>query len=394
MNTTAISRRRLLKSIALAVASAPLSNLAQLAGPALVKRTVKSPQGTYFTYPHSNAFLPNGACVLGLPTSGPNNPGLDYVAFDFRNGEASRIAHVRDARLYFAVDAKGTLAATRKNSVYILDATGKDSSPPRQVFGDPDWVFHSDCDISADGARLAITRNQQSGAKLHRVDIVDVASGRNETVAEREWLMDHAHFSPFDPEWLVFCCAEPKRYSRLWLWHRREAPQTRRVFNQTLADGKVYDIGHERAMFNKRSMLVVAYGSNSNARPCGLFEVGFDGSVKLVSESNRDFHCNISRDGRWAVVSLQGQHEFLRERISTTWLSEGPGWGTSDIMIVNMVRGTRQFLYRSSNAASGQPYEAQPTISPDGKWVLVKDARDRCVVGLEIDQDKLNNFLN
>ena len=106
------------------------------------------------------------------------------------------------------------------------------------------------------------------------------------------------------------------------------------LFKQVQSDGKVFNIGHERAMFNERTVLVIAFGSNSSARPCGLYAVGFDGEVRLVSESMRDLHCNVSQDGSWAAVSLQGTHETLMQRISRDWLTEGPGYGFSEVMIV------------------------------------------------------------
>ena len=210
---------------------------------------------------------------------------------------------------------------------------------------------------------------------------------------ETDWLIDHAHFSPFDRAWVVFANAQPNNYRRLWVWNRKQAPQGRMLFKQVQSDGKVFNIGHERAMFNERTVLVIAFGSNSTARPCGLYAVGFDGEMRLVSESMRDLHCNVSQDGLWAVVSLQGTHETLMQRISRNWLTEGPGYGFSDVMIVNLSTGARQFLYRATNAAQGQPYEVQPTISPDGKWVLLKDAREKRVLGIEIDQAALAAFL-
>lgn len=295
--------------------------------------------------------------------------------------------------MYFALDKKGMLVFTRKHGVYMLDA-GRSDSEPRPMHQDPPWVFHSDCDISADGRQVLVTTSLADGQPpRHRVVMVDVSSGQAETLFEADWLIDHAHFSPFDPNWIAFASAESKRYQRLWVWHRVQAPEGRHLFRQRLSDGSVYDVGHERAMFDRPALLAIAYGSNSSARPCGLFEVGFDGSSRLVSASNRDLHCNASRDGRWAVVSLQGTSENLMERIAPGWLDTPEGYGPSDVMVVNMRSGARQFLYRAYNSAMGQPYEVQPAISPDGRWVMVKDARERCVLALEMDTTRLAAFL-
>jgi hypothetical protein len=359
----------------------------------LVKRVVRSPENTYYTYPHSNGFLPNGACVLASPTDGLGNPSLDYLSFDFNTGNSVLIAHLRDPRMYYAIDRKGMMAVPRTHGVFLIDTTRK-GDPPRSLFYDESLRAHADCDISADGKTLLLSVTRVDASDVHRADQIDVATGRSETIMETDWIIDHVHFSPFDPSWIALSDAEPKKYMRLWVWNGQQAPAGRQLFKQVKPDGKVFDIGHERAMFNRRSMLVVAYGSNSNARPCGLYEVEFDGAVRLVSESMRDLHCNVSRDGRWAAVSLQGTHEDLMQRIGMDWLDQGPGYGFSDVMVVNMATGVRQFLYRGTNSAKGQPYEVQPTISPDGKWVLLKDARERRVLGIEIDQAKLTAFLS
>ena len=108
------------------------SSLAEPSSP-LVKRVVRSPENTYYTYPHSNGFLPNGACVLASPTSGPENPGLDYLSFDFNNGNSWLIAHVRDPRMYYAIGRNGMMAVPRRNGMYLIDTTRKNDRP-RSLF--------------------------------------------------------------------------------------------------------------------------------------------------------------------------------------------------------------------------------------------------------------------
>jgi Tol biopolymer transport system component len=277
--------------------------------------------------------------------------------------------------------------------MYLIDATRKEARA-RSLFSDAEWRLHADCDISADGSKVLVTLSAEHAPDRHRLSVVDVATGKIETIVELDWLIDHAHFSPFDESWIVFANAEPRNYDRLWVWNQAQAPRGKTLFRQQRSDGKVFTIGHERAMFTERAALVIAFGSNSTARPCGLYEAAFDGKVRLVSESMRDFHCNVSQDGRWAVVSLQGMHDALMQRVSRNWLTEGgPGYGFSDVMIVNLQNGARQFLYRATNATQGQPYEVQPAISPDGKWVLLKDAREKRVLCIEIDHDALAAFL-
>jgi hypothetical protein len=62
-------------------------------------------------------------------------------------------------------------------------------------------------------------------------------------------------------------------------------------------------------------------------------------------------------------------------------------------MVVNVATGERQFLYRCYNAKDSQPYEVQPSISPDGRWVLMKDGRTRRVIAVELDEHRMQAFL-
>jgi hypothetical protein len=337
--------------------------------------------------------LPDGRSVLASTASEPGDRTLDFLSFDMTTGESSPITSLRDPRGYYAIDGKGVAAVPLQHSVVLVDML-RENDDPEPLFEDPKWTVHGTCDIAPDGTKVLITlRRNDPLPPIHRCSLIDVSTGQVETIMEAEWMIDHAHFSPFDTSWIVMANGEPERLARIWVWNRESAPGGRNVFTQEQPDGKVFGIGHERAMFNKRAVLVVAYGSNSSARPCGLYEVGFDGAVRLVSESMRDLHCNVSRDGRWGVVSLQGTHDALMERVSSDWLDQPFGYGWSDVMIVNLATGARQFLCRGTNSAKGQPYEVQPAISPDGKWVLLKDGNEQCVFCVEVEQSKLEAFL-
>ena len=176
------------------------------------------------------------------------------------------------------------------------------------------------------------------------------------------------------------------------------------LFDQSAA-ARPLILTHERALFDRPAMLVVAAGASFGI-PRGLYEVSLaNGEARLVSDSNRDLHCNASKDGTWFAVSLQGPADLedhpgrldLCARpggtVDPAWLGSTKGYGYSDVVIVNPKNGGRVFLFRGANANTGQPYEVQPVISPDGRWVVVKDARRRNVIGLEIDRAALASFL-
>jgi hypothetical protein len=241
--------------------------------------------------------------------------------------------------------------------------------------------------------------------------------------ATTELATDHAHFSPRDEAWVCFCDGSatnpyPFTLMRTWVWHPQYANPAQNVFSQEQAS-RPLDIGHERAMFDRLSMIAVAY-AESPGTPRGLYEINFqDNQARLISESNRDLHCNVSRDGRWAVVSQQGTcdgtrsdgnvTETLAQRIAPRplslcqlsgsrggdpdWLKSSAGFSFSDVTLVNLQTGNRAFLFRGTNANIGQPYEVQPTISPDGRWVLVNDAESQSVIALKLNREALEGFL-
>lgn len=392
-----LSRRQFLGQLSLTGAAYVIgvANSAEPPPSGLVKRVVRSPENTYFTYPHSNGFLSDGTAVFASPT-GAGGTSLDFIAFHPDDPKsARRLASVTKTRAYYSI-ARTDLMVTSKidGSADVLDFSPRGNPAPRQIFRREGWHLAADNDISPDGSRVVVTRTLYDANKrpaAFGMDLIDVASGASRTL-KQDWQMDHAHFSPFDPTWISFC-DNRNNQDRMWLWNQAQAPQGKHLFNQRKPDGTYYEVGHERAMFNKPALVVIAYGNRGNALPRGLFEVGFDGSVRLVSESNLDMHCNISRDGRWAVVSLIGTNDPSRKRPDPNWLNTGLGYGFSDVMLVNMRTGQRQFLYRGTNATKGQPYEVQPSISPDDRWVFLKDAREKRVLLLELDQQALASFL-
>ncbi|MGO4682107.1 hypothetical protein [Hyphomicrobium sp. 2TAF46] len=398
---TTLSRRRFIIGAATTVGAPAILNSGNICAPAfaqktsdelirppspLIKRVVRSPTNTYFTYPHSNGFLPDGRAVLAsTPKTGP---GLDFIAFDPRTGGVEHLAYVRDTRMYYSIAENGLMLVSQKEGAAVVDL-GVKNPQPRTILHEPNWTTSADNDISPDGKWALLTRSRYLAPQNYRCDMVEIATGRIKNVAAPGWPMDHAHFSPYDPSWIAYCANRNGRDpQRMWVWNEERAPRGRNIFRQQQLSGKFFHIGHERAMFHKPAMLVVAYGTSS-AMPRGLYEVEFNGNVRLISESNGDLHCNISRDGRWAVVSLQGKYDLMDTRPTPDWLNSEGKYGFTDVAIVSMRTGARFFLYRGTNSAKGQPYEAQPTISPDGLWVLLKDAREQCVIFLEISRENL-----
>lgn len=386
-----LSRREFLHVLGSTLLFARVSRSEERLNSKLVKRVVSAPEGCYFTYPHSNGFLPDGRAVLAQPSLLSGRPALTYLGFDPVSGDSEPLAQLTGVRMYYAISNSGLMVVPRKFGAVAIDLSHRNSKP-FELFSENGWTVAGDCDISPVGNLALFSRSHYDDPRMDRMEIFDLAKGEMRTIVEPGWQVDHAHFSPFDPKWICFCNNDAKQYRRTWVWNESSAPNGKHLFEQKLSDGSIFVLSHERAMFNKRAMITIAHGSSS-ATPRGLYEVGFDGSVRLISQSNRDFHCNISRDGRWAVVSLQGTQNLNGDRPERNWLHSDISYGESDVELVNMKNGRRLFFFRGTNASEGQPYEVQPTISPDGRWVLLKDARTHSVLFLEINQAELNGFL-
>jgi hypothetical protein len=110
------------------------------------------------------------------------------------------------------------------------------------------------------------------------------------------------------------------------------------MWDETLADEGVGYVGHERWAFHTAGELAVAY-PESPGRPRGLYFVdAATRRARLVSASDYDWRCNISRDGAWAVVDTVRPHHRPKEDDGRT---------ISDIVLVHMQPGRRRWLARS-----------------------------------------------
>ena len=354
------------------------------------------PQGAYSTYPHSNGFLDPQHFVLARPSTGG---GLDYFSCSLASGKATQIAHVPRARTYFAIGGKHTMAVPLYGALAIVDlGTGE----VRTIETGVGWINLEDCDIDPLGESALVNQYTPNERRSFRICRIDLASGKREVIVAADYPLDHAHFSPFDQSWICFADARVHGLRRTWVWHANLAPQGRQIFQQLTHSRGRFDVGHERAMFNKLALLTIAY-PDSSASPRGLYEVSFEGKTRLVSESNSDCHCNPSRDGRWAVVSsLSGVTDSnktidLCRRTPNDW-ANGIGYVASDVTAVNLSSGYRQLLFQASDQVqegrSMQPFEAQPAISPDGEWVVIKDGRTQSVVSINIAPSMLKALLN
>jgi hypothetical protein len=220
--------------------------------------------------------------------------------------------------------------------------------------------------IRIDGGAVLIGYQRD---KAYGVLRIDTTTGVARTIVEHDWWINHAHFTPHDPSWISFCHEGRTETipDRMWAWHAEHAPRGRALFDQASRTPGVHlYVGHEVACHHDASLLVVAYGASPEG-PRGLYEVFLDDRrPRLISEADRDLHCNISPDGRQAVVDTSGKHD-----------TPGRGWenadGFSDIILIDTATGRREVIARTTLV--NHPWHPHPAFSPDGHSIVYAEGR-------------------
>jgi Tol biopolymer transport system component len=93
----------------------------------------------------------------------------------------------------------------------------------------------------------------------------------------------------------------------------------------------------------------------------------------VISEGDA-WHCDVSRDGKWAVIDTQGDG------------------AAGDLIAVNCQTGARLPLV-DKISYTRHPLHPHPRISPDGKWVVYNDAGASRAVFVRIAQTELAKFI-
>lgn len=317
----------------------------------------------YHAYPHCNGFADGGkSIVLGAFDQGFENVSLWKMGLDGQGQRRICIfpvyadpAHPSTAQLWFDVALEtNTAAVVAGDEVWLYDLTAMDAGRMiyRAVAGETLNPLPS---MRGDGSRLLIASTQ---GQMRGVSEVDLQSAEVRRVFEVPWYANHFHYSPHSPRWIAFCHEGDARIirDRMWASHAEHAPGGECIFRQ----GKSLMVGHERACFHRASIATIAFGAAG--LPTGLYEAELDGShTRLVSGGSRDWHCDVSRDGEWAVLDTTGPYD-----------RDGYGWENaedcSDIVLVDMATGKREPLARSHQAV--HPWHPHPVFSPDGKRIV------------------------
>jgi hypothetical protein len=331
-------------------------------------------QNRYISYPHTTGFADGGSSII---LGQIEEATVSLWKRNLVSAEEVCLATFPVTKpppnklIWFDVAYKvNKLAAIVDHSVWLFDLNTL--QPPREV-------YRADASrgrlnplpsISADGTQMVLGIHQDTeGKSLHSAVHLDMETGATRLLFEHNWFANHFHFSPADSRWIGFCHEGHAGLitDRVWAWNSEQAPQGRCLYNQALhSPGHTFCLGHERCSFHKLSIVVPAYGESTSG-PRGLYELFPEGApARLISQGDRDWHCDVSRDGRWAVVDTTGPHDV-----------PGLGWENaldiSDILLIDMQSGARTFLGRSRQHRF-HPRHPHPAFSPDGSAIFYNEA--------------------
>ncbi|WP_269524531.1 oligogalacturonate lyase family protein [Coraliomargarita parva] len=336
-------------------------------------------QNRYLTYPHCNGFTGDGALVVGQLEEN----SISLWKIDYRSGEERFLARFEKPVIgWLAFDValeSERMAVVVGQELWILDMSGKEETRCIYTFDTSEidaWDFnekglHPIPSLSKDGTQVVVCITLPGKSKVLRID---VAGGTGHCLFEKPWWITHAHFCHHDENWIGFCHEGPaeKVHDRVWGWHETLAPDGVLLFDQRIGDsGESIYLGHERWALSETAAYVVAYGRGiSPVGPCGLYKLSLDASgrarVELVRQSDRYWHCNVSRDGRWAVVDTTGPYDAP----GTGWENAG---NVSDVLLIDLQDGSERLLARSARSAQ-QTAHPHPTFAPDNATVFFNEA--------------------
>lgn len=332
---------------------------------------------TYFTYPHCNGFTSDGrALVLGRCIG----DRIQLIRRDLADGHEDElisfpVGTTPNALWYDISLETDRLAIVADNRILVADLAGGRSF--REVHrGQDGWMVHSIPSISGDGRRLAIGETRQDGSPhgATRIRELDLASGVFSDLFSYTFNGGHIHYCPADEAWIGYCHEGDTTGipDRLWGWHREREPHGRCLFDQASdVPGSLLCVGHERWCYHSASAVVVAYGASPHG-PRGIYEVPVVGRSRLISGGDRDWHVNISRDGRQMILDTTGSLDCA-----------GCGWangdGRSDVVLVDVDTGRRSWLTRTHEAGlrftlpRNHPWHPHPHLGPDGHLAVFND---------------------
>jgi hypothetical protein len=224
-----------------------------------------------------------------------------------RDGQEDRELHVpgtRDYVYYDIAEDRGLLAASDTTSLWTIDLT-RAAAAPRRLYTPPPGNSLDDLVSVRHDASTVLAAYRPTGANSPTTVVrVRVGDGAATRLFSKNFRANHLQHSPHDPAWFGFARDQGNR-DRVWGYHPSAAPGGRLLWDQRSPSGGELLVGHEVWCRHDLSVLVVAYPASPGS-PRGLYQVRPDGTSRLVQSSDDYRHCNVRRDGRFAVVDTRG----------------------------------------------------------------------------------------
>jgi hypothetical protein len=339
----------------------------------------------FLTYPHQNGFFGAGNRVVVCRAE---ERRWTLFAVDLQTGIRIPLCHIDRAGdtdiggnqtpMWDVAFEAERLVFKQQNALWLLDirdALTRTPGTPTRIYTPPAGAtVNLLASISHDGRTVVFKQESDVEGPFHEGNHsgnrLDVATGEVHTFLRTRWWSDHFQPCPHNEEWIGYgrqtwgtpAYNEPGEI--MWAWHPEHAPEGRCLFDQFAASrvpGKPLFTTHDRWAFHETCLLTVVY-PGSPGGPRGLWQVWPDGRrpPRLVSEGDRDWHCDISRDGHFAVVDTNPVYDWP----GCPWDGEP---GNSDIILIDMQTGERRFLARTAWGGGQHPH---PVFTPDGRAVL------------------------
>lgn len=334
----------------------------------------------YLTYPHSNGFLERGRyVVVGQLVPSELVVRLwarllvgerrDILIAEFPADPAA--AQSRHRFVYWDAHLdSGLMTVACRDQVFVLDAAEalrrRGPVAAELVYPGTGTNVPGTTSIHPDGSRIAFghitgprTDPDDPLGFLTRIVEIDLASGDDRVVLEIPFGVSHAHFHPHDPDWIMFNHegSVGSKSDRVWGYHPTLAPEGVCVAPQVFSDGRPMHLNHERAAHHDDTFVVVQYYNDITdpVLPRGIYEGHLDGrQLRPVAGGVYD-HCDISRDGRWAVG------DAVLGGVGSVDLIDMTGEQPPQILVDGLTKG------------AGHPAHIHPVFSPSGEHILFND---------------------
>lgn len=203
-----------------------------------------------------------------------------------------------------------------------------------------------------------VTNPTVPGDVLSKVCRLDLVTGERTVLVEAEKNHNHIHFSPFDDDWIVFSREGDSTLhkERVWAHHPVHAPNGANVMPQFLQTGQVLRLSHERAAWHAPELIAVSWDNPEPVQVKRSLWRGFlDGSEPELLYTGPAQHCDISRDGRFAVIDCDHGRR-------------------TEILIVDLTGEREPTKVADSHWGTSHPRHNHPIFSPDGRYVMFNDA--------------------